>query len=423
MATVRSGSRLHLFFYWSLFGILLMSCALFLVSFKFEALWHIYHKIYFFILLIYTWYVIILLFIGELKKEKFPAYANEKIAVLIPCYNEEPILFLRSLQSVMKARGNKDIFVIDDGSVRGMDKRRLKAGCEKLGIGIHFFEANQGKRHALYHGVKHMISDHDFVVTIDSDTLLDKDALIRVVEPLKNSRVGASTGDVLLLNEKQNLLTRMIGAYYWIGLEIFKKAQSALGIVVCCSGCLAAYRTDVLKDIIEEFVQQRFLGENCTHSEDRHLTNLVLRDGYQVKFTSAAISYTSTPHTIKGFLKQQQRWKRGYIREATYTLSYAWKRHPLLFLQIFLCELTIPFFAFGLMLTLLVTIVVDPGMFLKVILPSWIVFMFVRYVHILFYGKRKIPGLLIYMLFYEIFLYWQFIYALFTVRNKSWITR
>lgn len=419
----RSGGKLHIFFYRLLFVLLAVSIGLFLISFFDNRFDEIYHLIYFGILLAYTWYIASLLFWGEVKKDNFPAYNGEKIAVIIPCYNEEPGLLIRSINSVIQAEGNKDIFLIDDGSVKGMDKKKLLDGCRRNGVRAYFFRVNKGKRHALHFAITRLVEDHDFIVTIDSDTVLDKYALVRVVEPLKDPRVGASTGDVLLLNEKENLLTRMIGAYYWVGLNIYKKAQSAIGMVVCCSGCLAAYRTDVAKEIIEEFVNQKFLGEDCTHSEDRHLTNLVLRSGLKVKYAEKAVSYTHTPSTVKGFLKQQQRWKRGFIRESTYTLTYAWKAHPLLFLQVLLCELTVPFFAFGLMLGLVLSIFVDPMFFVQVILPSWVVFMFVRYIYILFYGKRKIPGLFIYMLFYEIFLYWQFIYALFTVKNKSWITR
>ena len=386
-------------------------------------LWSLYHATYFYLLLTYTWYIIILLFIGDIRRDRFKRYRNEKIAVLIPCYNEDEDLFRRCLQSVVAAKGNKDIYVIDDGSVKGIKTAKLRKLCKAEKVELHVFKKNKGKRHALHHAVSNMIKNHKFVVTIDSDTVLDKDAIIRVVEPLKNKRVGAATGDVQLLNEQENLLTRMIGAYYWIGLNIFKKAQSSLGMVVCCSGCLASYRADIIKDIIDEFVEQEFMGAKCTHSEDRHLTNLVLRNRYQVKYVEKAICYTNTPSTVKGFLKQQQRWKRGYIRESTFTLTHAWRTKPILFFQILLCELTIPFLAFGLMVALTVTLVVNPVVFLTVILPAWITFMFIRYIPILFYGRKKIPGLFLYMFFYEVFLYWQFVYALFTVRNKSWITR
>jgi hyaluronan synthase len=128
---------------------------------------------------------------------------------------------------------------------------------------------------------------------------------------LYDPELGASTGNVLLRNERQNLLTRMVGTSSWIGLNIYKQAQSVIRSVVCCSGCLAAYRADLLREIVDEFANQRFLGERCTHSEDRHLTNLVLKRGYGVVYVPEATSWTEAPATAGGFLRQQRRIKRG----------------------------------------------------------------------------------------------------------------
>ena len=368
-------------------------------------------------------YVFSLLFIGERQKKKPDHYAGQSIAVLIPVYNEDEPLFLRCIESVWKCDGNKTIIVLDDGSLTGIHRHRLRVVCKKRGINLRVYPTNRGKRHVLYDGVKLLDRYFDYVVTIDSDTILAKDALVKLVAAFEDEKVGAVTGNVLLLNEKQNLLTRMVGAYYWIGLEIFKQAQSTFGFVVCCSGCIAAYRGNVIADIIDEFVTQEFRGERCTHSEDRYLTNLVLRDGHKVKYVAEAISYTKTPHTVKGFLKQQQRWKRGYIREATFTLTYSWRTRKLLFLESIMCELTIPFLAFGLMADLILTIVRYPSSFLTTILPYWIIFMSVRYSPVILRAPKKIGGLLIYAVFFDLFLYWQTIYALFTTKNKSWLTR
>src|SRR5665213_2229213 len=259
--------NLHITFYALMFVVLGCSLVLMVASYFSDVIWSLYHGVYLCVLIVYTWYILVLLFFNELHKEEYTRYKNEKIAVLIPLYNEDYVLFKRALRSVVKAKGNKEIFVIDDGSTKGANKKQLRKLCAEVGVEIHFFSTNKGKRHALYHGVRKMISNHVFVVTIDSDTVLDENALIRVVEPLKSAGIGASTGNILLLNENQNTLTRMVGAYYWIGLNIFKKAQSTLGIVVCCSGCLAAYKTNLLKDIMDDFIAQEFLGEKCTHSE------------------------------------------------------------------------------------------------------------------------------------------------------------
>jgi cellulose synthase/poly-beta-1,6-N-acetylglucosamine synthase-like glycosyltransferase len=158
---------------------------------------------------------------------------------------------------------------------------------------------------------------------------------------------------------------------------------------VCCSGCLTAYKASLLREVIDEFAAQRFLGEACTHSEDRHLTNLVLRRGYDVVYASEAVSWTETPATVVGFLRQQRRWKRGYVRESIYTLSYAWRNKRLLFLQILFWDLTAPFLAFGLGIALSVTAVHNPSLLFTAILPSWIVLMLVRYIFVPLRGTRQ----------------------------------
>src|SRR5512142_1951382 len=292
--------------YAGLFVLVLVSASLFLSQFLGSAtFWRQFTLAYLFLLLVYTVYLFVLLFVNDLRPGRYPLYAGEKIAVLIPCFNESPELLQHAVRTVCAARGRKQVIVIDDGSRNGV-RGYLAELAEQLEIDVHYFPANRGKREALHYAVTNLLDDDvEFVVTIDSDTVLEADALVRVVEALKSPGIGAATGNVLLLNEEQNLLTRMVGTYYWVGLNIYKQAQSVIRSVVCCSGCLAAYRATLLREVIGEFAGQRFLGERCTHSEDRHLTNLVLKRGYDVVYVSEAVSWTETPATVNGFLKQQ----------------------------------------------------------------------------------------------------------------------
>jgi cellulose synthase/poly-beta-1,6-N-acetylglucosamine synthase-like glycosyltransferase len=410
--------------YASLFVLVGISATLFLSQYAGSAsFWEHFTFGYLFVLFLYTSYLFLLLFLNDVKPRSYPLYEGEKIAVVIPCFNESPEMLEHSIRTVLGARGNKQVIVIDDGSTNGV--RAHIAELERQHeLDVHYFLENEGKREALHYAVKNLLDDDvDFVVTIDSDTALAPDALIRVVEPLKSPRIGAATGNVLLSNEEQNLLTRMVGTYYWVGLNIYKQAQSVIRSVVCCSGCLAAYRAPLLRAVIDEFAEQRFLGERCTHSEDRHLTNLVLREGYDVVYVENALSWTETPATMGGFLRQQRRWKRGYIRESIYTLSYAWRNKRLLFLQVLFWDLTAPFLSFGLRVALVVTAVRFPMLLVTTILPSWIVLMLFRYIFIPLRARDKLLGLFLYMLFYEACLYWLNLWALFTVKNKSWLTR
>jgi hyaluronan synthase len=417
-------ARAQTIVYGALFALLLGSGALSAVyQMRGSTVWVYGTVVYVCVLVLYTWYLFALLLLHDLRPKRFPRYSGQKMAVLVPTFNEPGDLLERALRSVVDAHGSKQVIVIDDGSTNG-ELPRLRELAAELGATLHEFPDNRGKREALHYATKNLIdSDVEFVVTIDSDTVLDRDALIRVVEPLINPKVGAATGDVRLLNEHQNALTRMVGTYYWIGLNIYKQAQSVISSVVCCSGCLAAYRAPLLRAIIDEFAQQTFLGEKCTHSEDRHLTNLVLRSGLDVVYVPEAISWTETPSTIMSFVRQQRRWKRGYIRESIYTLTYAWRVKRLLWLQIFAWDLTAPFLSFGLRMGLIVAVVRNPLLLPLVVLPSWVALMLMRYIFVPLRAWRKLPGLFLYMLFYELCLYWLNLWALFTVKNRSWVTR
>lgn len=416
--------RWQRFWYSQLFVLLISSAILFASTLLagHAHLWRLFAFAYVAVLIIDTWLMYLLLLRTELAPPHYPPYAGEEIAVLIACYNEDPDLLERALASVAGADGNKRVFVVDDGSTNGIHAR-LQELCDRYGMSVSFRPQNAGKRQALRYAAAGLPETADFVVTIDSDTVLDPAALIRVVEPLKAGRIAASTGDVRLLNEWRNAITRMVGAYYWIGLNLYKRALSGVGSVSCCSGCLAAYRKEVFVAIIDDFASQRFLGTICTHSEDRHLTNLVLRLGHDVVYVPEAISFTLTPHTLAGFVRQQLRWKRGFVRESLFTASYGWRNKRLLFCQIVFWDLTAPYVTLALRLAMVGLLVTDPMYFVSSIVPAVAAFLVVRYSLLFVRAPRKIAGIFIYAVLYEAVLYWVNLWALFTVKNGSWLTR
>ncbi len=419
-----STARLQKLYFHMLWGFVLFSFAMsaLYLSGEGKTIWNAYYAFYLTAALGSTWFTFVLLWIGDLRKRRYKAYRGQKISVIIPCYNEDPKLLQKAVASVVLAKGKKEIILIDDGSTNNIHAT-LRRLAKKYGVTLHFFDRNRGKRAAIHYAVKNLIKDSAFVVTMDSDTILNPDALVRIVEPLQHANIAASSGDVLLLNEKENLLTRMIGGYYWSALHIHRKAESVLGQVSCCSGALAAYRSSALKRVIHSFVTQEFFGERCTHSEDRHLTNLMHKNGYDVVFVPEAIAYTSTPSTLRKFLKQQQRWRRGFIQEAIVVLTYAWKTKPLLFLQTFLWELLLPLLAIGILVIVAALAISDPLFFLVGVLPSMVVVSFIRNLPALFEAPGKIVGLCLFALFSAFVTNIQTINALCTVRNKGWVTR
>ncbi|KAF9086528.1 ATP-dependent RNA helicase [Mortierella sp. AD031] len=71
----------------------------------------------------------------------------------------------------------------------------------------------------------------------------------------------------------------------------------------------------IVADVMDAWVKQSFLGVLCTYGDDRHLTNLVLREGYKVKFSHYAICYTDTPIRFIAWVTQQTRWSKSFFRE------------------------------------------------------------------------------------------------------------
>jgi hyaluronan synthase len=387
----------------------------------FSSSWGNYVAIYLTITLAYLWYRFILLFITEMKKPKvaIDVYRNQKISVIIPFYNEEPALLRRTIQSVLAAQGNKEVIVIDDGSP---DKACARLIHEEFANKITFvrYESNCGKRKAQAVGLTHVTGE--FIVTIDSDAVISADALIKLVSPLVASEsVGATTGNVYVLNQEENVLTRMIAARYWNAFNVERKSLSEYGIVTCCSGVLSAYRTKLFRALEAQYIGQRFLGIECTYGDDRHLTNLILRDGYKIRYVEDAICYTAAPSTMKQFVKQQLRWKKSFLRESIISLSFAFKHSVLLPVEV-LFNLIVPFFGLAIRLSLIVSIVLHPEIILLFI-ASVITVSIIRNFFLFFENKRLALYSIPYAFVHEFILYWLYFVAAFQLREQGWGTR
>jgi hyaluronan synthase len=387
----------------------------------YEGVWNVYAKIYFLCIFIYIWYRFTHLAYDEFKKDVWGANLYSPFTVIVPCYNEDPELLKQAVESVEDATGDKKIIIIDDGSDNNVLDTIKELMNKYDNIKALKFSKNRGKRKALYEAFKRI--DTEFIVTIDSDTLIEKNAFVYLIAPFADKKIGATTGNIRLTNEKRNILTRIIAGMYMSGIDNYKKAQSVRGNVICCSGCLSAYRTEIIAPLAKDFLEQKFFGKPATHSEDRHLTNLVLEKGFKVIYVEKSLCYTETPHTLRKFLKQQQRWKRGFVRETIYLLSHSWKTSKSLFFEALVGN-ALPFFlGFGIQFFIVFMLFLDPMQVLKFILPAWFVFMTIRELPMFIDHPIRSFWFYFYIPVYEIFLWWQNLIAVFTVNNTGWLTR
>ena len=177
---------------------------------------------------------------------------------------------------------------------------------------------HMGKRYALHTGIQYLLHNQtacDYILLVDSDTILDSNAVIECMNVFHNEpKAGAVTGYVSIFNI-MNTLTLMSSLRYWLAFNIERGAQSFFGKVTCVSGPLGMYKTEVLEQVITKWFNQTFLNMRCSYGDDRHLTNCVLSLGHSVCFTPFSKCWTETPETIDRWCQQQTRWAKSFFRE------------------------------------------------------------------------------------------------------------
>ncbi len=155
------------------------------------------------------------------------------------------------------------------------------------------------------------------------------------MKPFKDPEIGAVCAHADPENAEQNLLTRMQAAYYFVSFRILKAAESTFLTVFCCSGCSSAYRRSIIVPILDSWSKETFLGAPVTWGDDRSLTNRVLKMGYRTMYTDKAQAYTICPDTLRKFMKQQVRWKKGWFVNSIFASRFLLREDPFVALTYF----------------------------------------------------------------------------------------
>ncbi len=226
------------------------------------------------------------------------------VTVIVPAYNEENVI-VSSVNNILQSTyENFDVIVVNDGSTddtlkiaRSTFRRnpRVKVCTQK----------NQGKWAAANRGFAK--SESEIVVAIDADTILDPDAIGHLVQKMKDPRVAAVAGKVIVGNQR-NLLTRFQAIEYLVGQNVDRRAYEALNAIMVVPGAIGAWRREAVIEV--------GLYSPETMTEDADLTVSLIRAGYRVEYDERALCYTEAPETVKAFLAQRLRWTLGKLQTA-----------------------------------------------------------------------------------------------------------
>lgn len=365
-----------------------------------------------------------------LYKPISPLYTDflPSITVIIPAYNEGRRV-RDCIQSVLSSDypfSKIRVIVVNDGSKDDTLVHILDAVKHDKRVEVITYPKNRGKRHALFEGFKRVTTP--IVVTVDSDTILPKTSIRHLISPLVlDETVGAVGGRIEVLNRNDNILTRMLAVRYRIGFDFIRAYQSKLSSVFICPGAFTAYRFDAIRNDLDNWVNQTFLGKPCSNGDDHHLTNIVLRNGYKTLYQSTAVAYTNVPNTYKGLSLMYIRWARSNVRESIVYLGFAWKllknigRLPS-FIDAITLIIQIPLRLYLLVFTYSL-LIFCPAIILRSIAYS----LLYALIHMGIYLKSTKSLDAVYTLLYAVFslltLQWIYPFAIITVRRNRWLTR
>lgn len=235
------------------------------------------------------------------------------VTVVVPAYNEEKAIGKTVEALLSLSYDNKEIIVVDDGSTdRTLEVARSYA---EGGLVKVVTKLNGGKWDALNTGIK--AAKGEFIVCIDADTLLDRNAVQHLVKHFKESQVAAVAGNVKVGN-RSGMLTKLQALEYVVGINLHRRSEACLQNVTVVPGPIGAFRTLVLKEI--------GLFEGDTFAEDADVTFRILKAGYKTVFEPRAFGYTEAPKSMASLAKQRYRWYRGSYQVLSKHRDMAFKK-------------------------------------------------------------------------------------------------
>ena len=166
------------------------------------------------------------------------------------------------------------------------------------------FESVAGKHHALNTALEGVTTP--LVVTVDADTLLHRDALTflvgRVTSRPQDQHVCACAGALVVENAGANLLSRMQGWDFRLGINGVKRMQAAYNSALVAQGAFSAYWTEDLRAVG---------GWPDAIGEDIVLTWTLMESRGITQYEPCALGFTAAPEKLAHFMRQRSRWARG----------------------------------------------------------------------------------------------------------------
>jgi len=290
---------------------------------------------------------------AERAADRFRAFRSEfykPLSIIIPAYNEESTIAETAYSALSLRYPEFEVIIVNDGSsdktlpvlqerfnleVSARDYRQ-EIPCRHI-RGTYSStdypnlvvvdKVNGGKSDALNAGIN--VSQFPLFCNIDSDSLIDADSLLKVVDLFaRDWRIVAAGGTIRAANDcriEDGKVTEIrLSPKFWVRFQIVEYLRaflfgragwSSLGGLMILSGAFSIFRRRAVVEAGGYRID--------TVGEDMELVLRVQRvmkkinREYRVVFLPDPVCWTQVPESYRGLQTQRRRWQRGLAESLT----------------------------------------------------------------------------------------------------------
>ncbi len=270
------------------------------------------------------------------------------IAIIAPAHNEEASIRVAVRNLLELDYPQLEVIVVNDGSqdrtfaelreefqlrpVRAVYVPTARSapvrGLYRSGVDDRLLvvdkEAGGSKADAVNAGLNAATSP--YVCVVDSDSLLERDALLRIMVPVlaDPQRVIAVGGIIRVLNGSQiaggqlqrvrlprKSLEVIQVIEYLRAFLIGREAWAQGNMLMVISGAFGVFRTDLVREV--GGYRSRSIGEDLDLVARLHRHLREKKTDYEIRFVPDPMCWTEVPSDVKSLGRQRARWQQGLL--------------------------------------------------------------------------------------------------------------
>jgi len=273
-----------------------------------------------FIIYVYAGYPLILALLARMRRKQagYPR-VTPPLSILIAAYNEEDVIAakLENTLSLDYPEDCRQIVVAVDGSEDGT--AGIVQSFADRGVELSFDIRRGGKTAAINRAMPRL--QHNIVVFSDANNLYEHDALLELVKPFSDPKVGAVTGSKIILDESDAYAKA--DGLYWRYESAIKENETLLGSCTGVVGEILAIRRNLYQPPPDQVI-----------NDDFFIGMSVLRQGYRLVYAPKAHSFERGSLTEKDEAMRRSRIVAGRYQAMLMSRNVLPWRNPLLIWQI-----------------------------------------------------------------------------------------